>query len=194
VTIFNCQLNPLRSKSDRSLRKGALALGLLVFVGCASELDKNQDYDWAFTDGQNQGQGGSTQGQGGSTQGQGGSGPGSGGSTPGNGGSNNVPADPACFTSIVSSSCSTCHSAQYADLIGGGLDLTSPNIGQRLRNKPSSCAQNPPIINTADKNNSTLLKKVTNQATGCSGGVMPPSTQGLQGADLDCVKNWIMGF
>lgn len=160
-----------------------LAIAGLAFAGCAAELDKNGDYEWAFADGQS---GGSGSAQGGST--------GSGGSNPGSGGSMNVPPDPACFTSIVSSKCSTCHAASVAATIGSGLDLTSPNIGQRLLNKASSCSANPPIINTSDKNNSTLLKKVQNQATGCSGGVMPPGSQGLQGTELDCVKNWVMSF
>ncbi|MFZ5897462.1 MAG: hypothetical protein ACOY0T_40805 [Myxococcota bacterium] len=170
---------------------GVLALGLLAFLGCAAELDKNRDYEWAFADGQ--GQGGSGNAQGGSGTAQGGSGTAQGGTTS-MGGMPNIPMDPDCLKSLATAKCNTCHASSVAATIGANLDLSSPNIGQRLRNKASNCSANPPLINTSDLNNSTFLKKVTNAPTGCNGSAMPPGSTGLQGGELDCVKNWVMSF
>ncbi|HET9931744.1 MAG TPA: hypothetical protein VFQ35_13680 [Polyangiaceae bacterium] len=158
--------------SNSRLAAGALALGLAIF-GCAAELDRSQDYDWAYADSA----GGS---------GNGGSG------NPG-GGMTSVPDDPQCLKTIITNQCATCHSASSAASLGKGLDLTSSNIGQRLVNKDSACDGDPKIINTSDKNNSAFLLRVTGAAKGCSKLVMPPGGA-LMGADLQCVQEWINKF
>jgi hypothetical protein len=188
VTIFNWQSNHGgRNVGSRLRGAGAIALGWLLFLGCAAELDRSQGYDWAFADG--------TPGQGGSGTAQGGMTGTSGGATgSGGGGTVTAPPDPACLKTMISSqSCTTCHGASAA-LIGGNLDLMQPNIGQRLLNKASSCKDNPPIIDGSNLNNSTFLKKVTNVPTGCNGTPMPPGTMGLTGESLQCVKDWIASF
>lgn len=177
MTIFNWQSNLRGLFGNRLRATGVIALGIgwALSSGCAGELDPNRDYSWAFNDslGGMTGQGGSGNGQGGMTV--------------------TAPPDPPCLEPLMSTQCSnSCHGALF-DAIGGGLDLRGPNLGQKLLNKPSSCAATPPIIDGSNPNNSTFLKKCSNGSTAC-GGPMPQGSMGLMGADLKCVQDWIASF
>lgn len=163
--MTNRQSNHVRRVKKVRWAAGALALGLAI-VGCAAELDRSQDYDWAYADS------------------QGGSG--------NQGGGSNVPQDPPCLTKLMNDKCTLCHFSGASADLGKELDLQSPNLGQRLVNKASKCGD-PPIVDPSNKSNSSLLLRVTGMAKGCAGSVMPPGGP-LSGNDLKCVQDWINSF
>ncbi len=154
---------------------GFAALGLAA--ACAADLDRNGHYDDFLVSDT----------------------PGQGGATGSGGGPSQIPPDPSCVADVFANGnygCSTvCHSSSSAASVGGGLDLSGSNLGQRLSTTHSKCSGQTFIIDPATPSNSMLLKMVTNTATGCPMyKSMPPGTNGLSGADLTCIQNWITSF
>lgn len=189
--MFKRQSIHVRKMSNLRWAGGALALGLAIF-GCASELDKSQDYDWGYADSQGGSSNNPQGGSGNNPQGGSGNNPQGGSTSNGQGGAKSVPPDPTCLTSILNSQCKGCHSPNIDVSLSKGLDLAGANVGQRLLNKASTCGDGP-LIDPSNKTSSTILKRVSGEKTGCNGQAMP-SGNGLTGADLQCFKDWINGF
>lgn len=172
----------------------AASFALAAVAGCAGDLENPNQYGSSGAPSSN---GGAATGSGGNTGAVSGgtTGASNGGTTAtGSGGMTaNIPADPACVTALMNAQCISCHvpgNIFYTD-----LDLQAPNIGQRLANKKTSQATcTGLIIDATTPANSILLNKVKGMPNGC-GSVMPlTSTNGLMGADLQCITDWINSF
>ncbi|RYZ07973.1 MAG: hypothetical protein EOO73_09740 [Myxococcales bacterium] len=91
--------------------------------------------------------------------------------------------------------CNACHSSA---LKLGMLDL-SPGYSARLKDAPAThseipnanpdCPSGDKLIDSANKDASWLLKKVSGQQGTCGGPM--PAPPGLMGADLQCVQTYV---
>jgi hypothetical protein len=122
----------------------------------------------------------------------------------GNSGSGGGTQVPTCVNQIFQnddplSGCGTaavCHGGPNGD---GAVDLTSPGVIGRLLDAPAThpglpaCPKGDKLIDTANKAQSFLLKKVANtQSQDC--GVGMPYGSMLTGADLACFETWVNRF
>ena len=128
-----------------------------------------------------------------------------GGSTAGSGGAA-VDGDlPACVTALFkptsSGKCSNgvCHHGANAP---GGLDLASPGVSARLvdqtashlgANPSSGCPRGDKLIDSANPQDSWLLKKLTLDAAASCGAKMP-ATGFLTSDELSCLTGWVESF
>ena len=100
-------------------------------------------------------------------------------------------------------SCKLCHTSKATDAGGlqsSGLDLESPNPAPRLKDVPakhtdvvnssSSCPVGDKLIDTANPEQSWLLKKLRG-IQGTCGTQMPQPPTSLRGEDLVCMENYV---
>jgi hypothetical protein len=200
--------------SSRFLSRSALIVALGSFGGaalaggCASELNEPEAYPQAMAGG---GGGGGTppQGTGGTAPATGGTAPTAGGTaggtTPAGGAATGgmmgggVPPLPACVKTLFSSNCAmTCHTTQFKDIVGGGLDLSGDAVGERLRNATAlntmatdKAACGSKLIDADNPAQSVLGKRVAGK--GVCGSEMPAGQQ-LGAADVKCIQDWVLMF
>lgn len=108
-------------------------------------------------------------------------------------------------TVLEGNSCLACHSATQFNNLGGGLNLDSGNVGERLLERATaktgaSCSGDV-IIDQANPDNSLILKLINPDkyqaltAEGCSRNPMPFSAKNdpskfMSASDYQCVANW----
>jgi len=117
------------------------------------------------------------------------------------------PCESACFEKIRAgtvASCKLCHTSKSAAQFGlqsSGLDLESPNVTPRLKDVPAKHLDIPPsmpamcptgdfLIDSANPQNSWLLKKVKGQQGTC-GTQMPQPPTSLRGDEIACIENYV---
>ena len=97
--------------------------------------------------------------------------------------------------------CLLCHNATIFAGNGGGLNLDTGNVGQRLLDAPTqhggtACA-NEVLIDALDPDNSLLLKLINKNnhtalnATSCKRQPMPQTANFMSASDYACVKAWV---
>jgi hypothetical protein len=197
--------------SSRFLSRSALvvALGSLggaaLAGGCASELNEPEAYPQAMAGSGGGGAGTPPQGTGGSVPSTGGTAPAAGGTTPAGGAATGgmmgggVPPLPACVKTLFSTNCAmTCHTTQFKDIVGGGLDLSGDAVGERLRNATAQNAMatdkaacGSKLIDADNPANSVLTKRVVGK--GVCGSEMPAGMQ-LGATDVKCIQDWVLMF
>jgi hypothetical protein len=117
------------------------------------------------------------------------------------------PCETECLQRIragSAASCKLCHTSR-ATAMGGlqssALDLESPNITPRLKDVPAKHLDIPPfmpvmcptgdlLIDSANPQNSWLLKKVKGQQGNC-GTQMPQPPTGLRADELACIETYV---
>jgi hypothetical protein len=114
---------------------------------------------------------------------------------------------PSCVTGLFNStngvcSGSVCHTG--GPNAGGGLDLTSPGVVQRLLNQPAThegvdldagtvMCPTVKLIDSSSPANSWLLTKVQSYTGNC-GDSMPLAGAVLSSADQKCLADWVFSF
>lgn len=100
-------------------------------------------------------------------------------------------------------SCMGCHNGTAFGNIGGGLNLETGNVGQRLLDLPTeygSC-ESELLINALEPENSLLLKLINQEklaelnASACKRGPMPlnadKNNRFMSAQDFACIKSWV---
>jgi hypothetical protein len=179
--------------------------GAALAGGCASELNEPEAYPQAMAGSGGGGAGTPPQGTGGSVPSTGGTAPAAGGTTPAGGAATGgmmgggVPPLPACVKTLFSTNCAmTCHTTQFKDIVGGGLDLSGDAVGERLRNATAQNAMatdkaacGSKLIDADNPANSVLTKRVVGK--GVCGSEMPAGMQ-LGATDVKCIQDWVLMF
>jgi hypothetical protein len=114
---------------------------------------------------------------------------------------------PSCVSGLFSApngicSGSVCHTG--GPNAGGGLDLTSPGVVQRLLNQPAThegvdldagtvMCPTVKLIDSSSPANSWLLTKVQSYTGNC-GDSMPLASPVLSSADQKCLADWVFSF
>lgn len=184
-----------------------LASAVALVAGCASELEDPDAY-LAAQGGAGPGAGGNTgtitggtpaTPTGGTVGGPTGGASATGGAAAtGGSASTPPPALPACVTpALMNATCTTCHAPATKDFFGG-LDLAGSTVTERLLNvtakntmatNAATCGTK--LIDPDNPGQSVLLKRISGNSD-CGPGM--PGASGVTGADLECLKNWIMSF
>jgi hypothetical protein len=137
----------------------------------------------------------------------GGSGGGSGGGNGSNLGGPAHPCETACLQEIFSAhvaSCKLCHTDQPSPygLQSSGLDLQSPGVTARLKDIPAKhgdlaigmsaadCPTGDKLLDTANPENSWLLKKIRGMQGACGTSMPQPPTL-LKPAEQQCVQTYV---
>jgi hypothetical protein len=183
-------------------------VSLLVAVACAADLDDPDAYPVARNQGIGSGgtaspSGGTVGTTGGSTT-TGGTANGGSATTGGSGttggmmGGVTPPLPPCVMTVFNTHACSTsCHNASFAELLGGGLDLSGDPTAKlkdvmaknTMATDKAGCGTF--LIDSANNANSILLKRV--KGTGACGPGMP-SNAGIPAPDQQCLIDWVNAF
>jgi predicted CxxxxCH...CXXCH cytochrome family protein len=119
-----------------------------------------------------------------------------------NAGTSSTPGTPDCVLAIFKAGSGTCSGSVCHDQgmnSGGGLDLASANVAARLVNQVAShadvgpsdvCPMGDKFIDTTNRSQSWLLKKLSASTVGTCGARMP-DTGNLSSIQLSCLENWI---
>jgi len=171
--------------------------GACLAIGCASELAEPDSFKAALGGNGGGGAPNTTGGSGGHTDYTGGTVSVAGAPAGGVVGGGSPPLAPCAKTIFANQCANVCHSTAFKDSFGG-LDLSGDNVADRLRNvmakngvATNAAACGTKLIDPDDPAASVLLKRVAGKSD-C--GDPMPAPLGLSGADLQCIRDWVMTF